>query len=172
MQLQDSPAGLGLSFAAALRAIGGDLDSLFLQSLEVGLADGVYIVRGIQRAANHKEGETADDAPKKNWKFERRYFPEDVARLDRQGKKRQTEADGTPDPGSLHEALRLVGGIVDARGGRFVRLVRHGRKIAFEYLDASGALRDEERYGLGLYKKQLEVLSARGQGSLFDLSKY
>lgn len=164
MPLQDSPAGLGLSFAAALRAIGGDLDSLFLQSLEIGrLANGVYIVRGVQKAANHKNGDAVDAAPKKNGKFERRYFPEDIARLDRQGRRRQSEADGTPDPGSLQEALRLVGGIVDARGGRFLKLVRHGRKIAFEYLDASGALRDEERYGLGLYKKQLEVLSRGGR---------
>jgi len=168
MPLQDSPAGLGLNFAAALRAIGGDLDSLFIQSLEIGLADGVYIVRGAHRAASHKNGDTADDSPKKSGKFERRYAAVDIARLDRQGRRRQTEADGTPDPGSLQEALRLIGGIVDARGGRFLRLVRHGRKIAFEYLDASGALRQDERYGLGLYKKQLEALAARRQGNLFD----
>ncbi|HKA31669.1 MAG TPA: hypothetical protein VKH64_00540 [Candidatus Binatia bacterium] len=161
--------GLGLSFAAALRAIGGDLDSLFIQSLEISLADGVYTVRGVQRAASHHNGGAADGPPKKNGKFERSYFAEDIARLDRLGRKRQTDADGTPDPGSLHEALRLVGGIVDARGGRFLKLVKHGRKIAFEYLDASGTRRDEERYGLGLYKKQLEVLSARGQGNLFDV---
>jgi hypothetical protein len=168
MSLQDSPAGLGLSFAAALRAIGGDLDSLFIQSLEIGLAGDVYTVRGVQRAASHNNGDGADHAPKKNGKFERRYAGEDIARLDRQGRRRQTDADGTPDPGSLQEALRLIGGIVDARGGRFLQLVRHGRKIAFEYLDASGALRQDERYGLGLYKKQLEALAARGQRSLFE----
>ena len=168
MPLQDSPAGLALSFAAALRAIGGDLDSLFIQSLEIGLADGVVTVRGVQRAASHNNGDAADHPPKKNGKFERRYAVEDIARLDRQGRDRQTDADGTPDPGSLQEALRLIGGIVDARGGRFLRLVRHGRKIAFEYIDDAGTLRDEERYGLGLYKKQLEVLAARRQGNLFD----
>ncbi len=170
MPLQDSPAGLALSFAAALRAIGGDLDALFIQSLEIGLADGVFTVRGVQRAASHNNGDAADRPPKKNGKFERRYAAEDIVRLDRQGRRRQSDADGTPDPGSLQEALRLIGGIVDARGGRFLKLVRHGRKIAFEYVDASGALRDEERYGLGLYKKQLEVLAARGQGNLFDLN--
>lgn len=169
MPLEDSPAGLALSFAAALRAIGGDLDSLFIQSLEIGFADGVYTVSGLQRAPNHNNGDAAEKPPKKNGKFERRYGAEDIARLDRQGRERQTDADGTPDPGSLQEALRLIGGIVDARRGRFRKLVRQGRKIAFEYVDASGGLRQDERYGLGLYKKQLEALAARGQGSLFDL---
>src|ERR1043166_5537739 len=150
MPLQDSPAGLALSFAAALRAIGGDLDSLFIQSLEIGLAGGVYTVRGVQRAASHNNGDSADHAPQKNGKFERRYAREDIARLDRQGRRRQTEADGTPDPGSLQEALRLIGGIVDSAAHAPKKNGKFERRYAQEdiaRLDRQGRRRQTEADG-------------------------
>jgi hypothetical protein len=76
-----------------------------------------------------------------------------------------------PDPGTLREALRIIGGLVDAQGGCLVRLVKEERKIVFEYIDPSGALRREERYALGIYRAQQEAATARTGLDLWTDSK-
>ncbi len=162
MQIQDGSTRRGLSYAAALRAIGEDLAASFLQSLEIRMDEGVYIARGA-RMEPKSEGKSA--------KFERRYTVEDVARLDRLGRDQQTGAATTPDPGTLAEALRVVGGVVDGEGGRFVRLLKEERKIVFEYRDASGALKRDERHGLGIYQAQQQAVAARTGRDIWTNSK-
>ena len=152
MEIQESSARLGLKFAAALRAIGEDLAAERLLNLEIAVADGVYIVRGT-RAIKPGDGKSAE--------FERRYTVDDVARLDRAGRDQQTGPGGTPDLGMLPEALRIAGGIVDEKRGRLVKLIKEERKIVFEYVDASGERRREERFGIAMHQSQQEALAAR-----------
>jgi hypothetical protein len=152
MRIQESSARLGLKFAAALRAIGEDLAAECLLSLEIGVEHGVYIVRGTRAV---KPGDA------KSAQFERRYTVDDVAGLDRRGREQQTSAVRTPDSGVLAEALRIAGGVVDEKHGRLVRLVKEERKIVFEYVDASGERRREERFGITMHQSQQEAVAAR-----------
>ncbi len=152
MKLQMASARLGLRYAAALRAIGEDLAADRLLSLEIAVQDGLYVVRGT-RAVKPGDGKSAN--------FERRYTVEDVAQLDRRGREHQSGAARMPDAGTLPEALRIAGGVVDEQRGRLVKLVKEERKIVFEYVDASGARRCEERYGLTMHQSQQQLVAAR-----------
>jgi hypothetical protein len=162
MRIQESSSRLGLSHAAALRAIGEDLAADCLLSLEIGVQDGVYIARGT-RVLKPGDGKSAS--------FERRYTVEDIACLDRQGRDHQTGAVRMPDPGTLPEALRIAGGVVDEQRGRLVKLVKEERKILFEYVDASGARRREERYGMTMHQSQQQAVAARTGRDLWGNSK-
>ena len=162
MKLQRQSTRRGLGYAAALRAIGDDLASDFFQSLEIGVEDAVYIVRGV-RTVKPGDGKSA--------KFERRYTADDVAHLDRLGRDRQTGAGKMPDPGTLREALRIAGGVVDAASGRFVKLVKEDRKIVFEFVDASGARRREELHGLTMHQSQQQAVAARTGDDIWTNSK-
>jgi hypothetical protein len=133
-----------------------------LLSLEIGVEDAVYIVRGVR---------TVQPGDAKSAKFERRYTADDVARLDRLGRDHQTGAVTTPDPSTLREALRIAGRVVDEQCGRLVRLVKEDRKIVFEYIDASGARRREERYGLTMHQSQQQAVAARTGDDIWTDSK-
>ncbi|HEY1374339.1 MAG TPA: hypothetical protein VGH50_17840 [Candidatus Binatia bacterium] len=162
MRILDSSARLGLSHAAALRAIGQDLTAMSLVSLEIRFENGVYFAVGARM------GGAAPAKPMPS--FARRYTAADLELLDRVGKSRQGRV-ATPDAGGLSEQLRIIGRLVDEEHGRFVNLVKQERKVVFEYLDRSGALRREELYGLGMYHTQQTAVAARTGNDIWTDSK-
>jgi len=138
----------GLKYAVALRAIGQDLSGLSIESMEISVQDDVFVIQG--RCTGSAEP------------LARKYRPEDVRQLDEMAATRQKGVVTTPDAASLAESLRTVGRTIDDKKGRFLKLAKDQRKIAFEYEDESGAVQREELYSLSLYKGQQEGMSLRG----------
>jgi hypothetical protein len=133
-----------------------------IESLEITFEDGVFRARGVCFAV----GKESSREP-----FKRSYTPADIHRLDELGSARQTGIPGTPDASSLAESLRTVGRVVDERSGRLIKLVKHERKIAFEYEDGNGELQKQDHYSLSNYKGQQEGMSQRGTKTKEDIWK-
>lgn len=124
-----------------------------MESLEIMVQDGVLVAQGRCFGAGKESSRQT---------FARRYTSLDITRLDELGASHQTGVPGTPDASFLPESLRTVGGVVDEKKGRLVKLFKDERKIAFEYEDENGALQKQEHYSLSHYKGQQEGLSQRG----------
>jgi hypothetical protein len=170
MRLKD-PSNEIRSFAIALRAIGQDLTSLLPQTFEIRFEDGGFIAHGVALNATADDGKSPADAGKKTARFERRYSPTDIHRLDRAGKLKQQGLRKTPDAASLAESLRTIGRIVDAKSGRLVRILKDERKITFEYLDSNGAPQREESRTLIVYQEQQKAIGERTGKDVWDESK-
>jgi hypothetical protein len=175
MRLQD-PSKVIRSFAIALRAIGQDLTPLLPQTFELRFEDEAFLAHGVAlRAAPEPEPQSGAPAEneKKSAHFERRYTAEDVYRLDRAGRMKQSGLKKkTPDAASLSESLRTVGKVVDAKAGRLVRILKDERnKITFEYVDSSGAMQREESHTLGVYQEQQKAIAERTGKDVWDDSK-
>src|SRR5215470_248241 len=117
MRLQD-PFNKIRSFAIALRAIGQDLTPLLAQTFEIRFENEVFLAHGVALNATPEPDPQSGDDGKKTAHFERTYTPEDVHRLDRAGRMKQSGLRKTPDAASLAESLRTVGKIVDAKSGK------------------------------------------------------
>lgn len=165
MRLKDPVKTIG-SFAVALRAIGQDLTSLLPQNLEIRFEDEAFVAHGVALRG------AADTPENKGARFERRYSAEDLYKLDRVARLKQTGLAKKPDAASLSESLRAVGRVIDAKPGRLVRLVKDERgKIAFEYKDQAGATRREEIHSLSAYQEQQKAIRERTGRDIWDDSK-
>ena len=164
MRLKDPSKTIG-SFAVALRAIGQDLTPLLPQTFEIFFDKEAFMARGV--ALRSAPGQTHN----KTAAFERRYTAEDIYRIDRQGRHKQKGSANKPDAASLPESLRTIGRVVDAKSGRFVRLVKDERKISFEYLDAAGAPQRDESHSLTAYQEQQKAIAERTGRDIWHNSK-
>jgi hypothetical protein len=181
--LEDTSTGwgiAGITYEAALRAVGQDLADLLFESLEIKIEDKTLVARGrcilhaskgipkstegfARKAWNSLTGKGARENKEPLLEpFERKYSPEDINRLDELGKTQQSSAGKTPDLSSLAETLRTIGRAIDSKGGTLVRLSKGERSMTFVYEDASGR-HTEDIYSLWLYKSQQEALSLRGK---------
>jgi len=145
----------GLKYAVALRVIGQDLSRLSIESMEISVQDDVFVVK-VRCIGSAKP-------------VERKYRPEDVRILDEMAAAGKKGAVKDPDATNLAEALRTVGRTVDSKKGRLLKLVKDQRKLTFEYEDDKGDVRQEEFYGLSLYKGQQEGLALRGTQKKTDV---
>src|SRR5690349_2482020 len=161
MRLKD-PYKTIRSFAVALRAIGQDLERLLPQTFEIRFESEVFVVHGVALRS------TPNATENKAARFEHRYTAEEVYRLDRAGRHRQTGHLKKPDAASLPEALRTVGRAIDAKSGRLVRVVKEERKFGFEYLDAAGVTQREESHSLTAYQEQQKAIVERSGRDVWD----
>jgi hypothetical protein len=164
MRLKDPVKTVG-SFAVALRAIGQDLEPLLPQTFDIRFEQEAFMVHGValRSAPNATEHKAT--------RFERRYTAEEIYRLDRAARQRQTGHSKKPDAASLPEAMRTVGRAVDAKSGRLVRIVKEERRFAFEYVDAAGAQQREESYSLTAYQEQQKAIAERSGRDVWDERK-
>jgi hypothetical protein len=187
-KLKDDTEGQPLAkvqfHARALRAIGQDLSGLFPEQLEVSLLGKDFHVVGryMPRAKGGKASPQGGVFAERMWKgvfhgqrsvqanepavepvsFERTYTQDEIKHLDEIGASQRKGAATTPDIYSLSEMLRMVGRIIDAAGGRLVRLSRDPRRMAVEYQDGNGGLVKSEMSSLELYKLQQQYYADRG----------
>jgi hypothetical protein len=95
-------------YSQALRAIGQNLEELNFKAFDIKSEGKDYLVRA---AASPEVGEL-------------RYTPEDIQRLERQGRLRRSDPFGTPDFISPSQILRAVGDYLDTKDGRLVGISR------------------------------------------------
>lgn len=178
-------------FATALRAIGQDLAELIPQQLEIEFQDDTFVVHarcdrkraekkvpqvqkpGLRNVFHKLATYRLDKEPEgaNLTTFEQTYTSDEVGRLDRAGLHRRSQAGKIPDINNLGEALRTIGRIIDADGGRLVRIFKDQRRVAFEYADKRGATHKAEMTRAELYKIQQSYYEKRSGSKNIDLWK-
>jgi len=97
-------------YANALRCIGQSLEAMELKAVEVRTHSDNYIIQ-----AWNKGTSTAMDV-------ERHCSPEDLRKLEIDGREKRKALPGPPDLLSLSQVLRLAGNYVDRMHGRLIRV--------------------------------------------------
>jgi hypothetical protein len=141
----DSP-----KYAHTLRAIGQDLEALNLKYFDIKSEGRDYLVR----AATSPEP------------LELRYTPEDIGRLERQGRAKRSDPSGTPDLMTLSQALRAIGEYVDRKDCHLVRISRQVPSgtvplLSIEYQTGMRDRRKEEIRASGLYDLSVRMFKQR-----------
>ena len=166
-------------YARALRAIGQDLEELRPEYVEIKQKGKDFIVQGRCRASS-LDGKTDVRSPliKRLWEktfrrdsnvaspkaqeetvpFVRKYSPHDIDRLDQSKQAQRTGLVATPDIHSLGEMLRTIGRLIDAEGGRLIKLFRDLQTVTFEYRDAQGAREKKQLSSLQLLQDAAAIL--------------
>jgi len=166
-------------YARALRAIGQDLEELRPEYVEIKQRGKDFIARGrcpastldgrpdvrsplIQRLWEkmlHRDPNAASPKGQEpTVPFVRRYSPEDIDRLDESKHANRNGLVATPDIHSLGEMLRTIGRLIDAEGGRLIKLSRDLQTVTFEYRDPQGASAKKQLSNLQLLQDAAAIL--------------
>ena len=168
-------------YAAALRAIGQELADLLPLNLEIEVKEDKFVVTGkglpessqadiakrnilskVWNALIHRDPATdLVDWQLKSVPFMRTYSQDDISRWDDSHFKKRNRAADLPDIYSLGERLRIVGRLVNAKGGELVRLTKTLNSVSFQYRDKDGALQSEEYSADDLFRIQQQYSSDR-----------
>jgi hypothetical protein len=166
-------------YARALRAIGQHLEELRPEYVEITQRGKDLIARGrcparsldgkpdirsplIQRFWEKMFPRDSNAAAAKGQEptvpFMRRYSPQDIDRLDQSKQAARTGPAVTPDIHSLGEMLRTIGRLIDAEGGRLIKLSRDSQMVTFEYWDAQGKRGKKQLSSLQLLQDAAAIL--------------
>lgn len=172
-------------YARVLRVIGQDLANLFPHQLEIverGRTFSVHVrcdrMRSESKAANRSDQAQktglgdffhklntihVGKAPEKPAivSVNRSYTSIDISRIDTAGMDRRNELNKIPDIHDLGEALRTIGRILDAEGGRLVKIFRDQRRVSFEYIGTDGATKNVDMTRAELIKTQRDYYHGR-----------
>jgi tetratricopeptide (TPR) repeat protein len=174
-------------YARVLRSIGQDLEELRPEYVEIKQKGKDFIARGRCRASSLDVKTDARSSPliERLWErmlqrdskaaspkaqertvpFVRRYSPHDNDRLDQSKHAHRTGLFATPDIHGLGEMLRTIGRLIDAEGGRLIKLSRDLQTVTFEYRDAQGVRRKKQLSSLQLLQDAAVILhGARDSG--------
>jgi hypothetical protein len=179
-------------YARVLRAIGQDLAELFPVQLEIEERGRSTNVR-VRCDRKRSESKLPPQAPKSglggiirklaNYRLDREpdkpdlvdvhrsYDPTDISRIDEAGLQRRVEIGRIPDIHNLAEALRTIGRIIDADGGRLNRVFKDSRRVLFDYVVSGGETRKVEMTATDLYKVQQSFYQTRSASQSLDLWK-
>lgn len=134
-------------YAMRLRPIGQILESLRIESFEVIPDHNGFIVRDktpdraqltpreraflaeLDRAGGAQDG--ASNIAK--GLFEWRVTETDVERYEREGRDRRRAGGQVPDSHCASHILRVIGGLVDQKGGRIKRVTKDDQVVALDY---------------------------------------
>ena len=162
-------------YAKVLRAIGNDLENLRVEAFEATCEGANYIVR--VECQRHEKRQTKDLLKKKALEillqifpgrypaespvaFQRIYTPDDIERLQDEGRSRRRNA--RTDPESLLQILRAIGFYIDdLEGARLLQIARRGPLVTIRYETASGASITEEFTPASLYGLFLQMCVQR-----------
>ena len=173
--------GESQDLATALRTIGQELADLLPLILKIEVKQDLFIVtgKGLPEPTRAEGGarkilkivwnslvrhDAANDIV--DWQlmsvpFARTYSQADLRRSDNHRLEGRLGTGGLPDIYSLGERLRIVGRIVQAKGGDLVQLTKTLNSVAFEYRQPDGAVHSEEYSGEELFRLQREYYADR-----------
>jgi hypothetical protein len=150
-----------LRYARVLRCIGQSLETLDLRSLELRRHGDDYIVQGWNRGTPVLK------------EVDRQYTPQDIEKLEAEGRARRSATPQFANLLSLSQVLRLAGSYVDRAGGRLLRISWQDQSdriqsvtIQYEPFPVRGAeLPDShivtiEELCVHLYKQKKKIISA------------
>jgi hypothetical protein len=179
-------------YARLLRAIGQDIADLFPVQLEIEERGRTVNVR-VRCDRKRSQSKLPPEAPKSglggiirklhSFRLDREpekaeladvhrsYEPIDISRIDEAGLHRRAEIGRIPDIHNLAEALRTIGRIIDADGGRLNRIFKDSRRVLFDYVVHGGESRKVEMTATDLYKVQQSFYQTRSASQSLDLWK-
>jgi hypothetical protein len=104
----------GFSYSRILRCIGQSLEGFDLKAFDLRCQGSVYLLQGV-----HKGTSTSVD-------LELQYTPDDIKRLDSEGRKNRQGLSRRANPLTLSQLLRTAGNYVDQIQGRL-------RRVSWQY---------------------------------------
>src|SRR5262245_43235764 len=153
-------------YSIALRCIGQSLEAMELKAVEVKTHGDNYIIQ-----AWNKGTSTSMD-------FERHCSPEDLRKLDIEGKQKRKAVPGPPNLLSLSQVLRLAGNYVDRMLGRLIRVSWQAQSakiqsVTIQYEPTSVDRREQsesqaiviEEVCIHIYKQRKKVATAQDKNS-------
>jgi len=99
-----------MRYSSILRCVGQSLEGMELKSVDIKSHGDDFIVQGWNRG------------PSMAMDLEKHYTPEDLRKLDAEGRQKRKPFAGPPDLLSLSQILRLAGNYVDRMRGRLLRV--------------------------------------------------
>lgn len=155
-------------YAQSLRAIGQALEVLRIEAFELEPDGDNYFVRGVksigssiaadqpmtvdklrslwESIAGHKiasEKTPPSEAANETSPIELSYTPEDIARLDNDGRAKRGDATQMADSARLSQLLRCIGAYLTQKVARLVRVTSNGEVITIEYETSLGSRTQE-----------------------------
>jgi hypothetical protein len=142
----------GPSYAQILRAIGEDLEAANLRYFDIRIEGKDYVVKP-----------ATSFEPKI-----RRYTPEDIVSLEREGRAKRSDPLRTPDFSSISQILRAIGYYIDRKDGYLLEISkalpsRAGRMLRIQYKTAMANRIKEEFSASDVYALCVRMYKNRGQ---------
>ena len=167
-----------LNYAQILRTIGQMLEGLEIQSFELRIEAGGLMVssdesRACQKAPREslrvfwqrlcgKKTASKLSSKPSSGVVELHYTAADIARVDSEGRSKREAAVGAPEPHSLSQILRAVGGFVDQQGGELLTVRKQNQNVDFEYKSRLKTNVCKEYTVAGLYDYWVKMYLKRG----------
>lgn len=147
------------SLGQRLRSVGQALEGRHVQDFELSTAGPDILIRGTEGPLKPNEPPTTQPTVESAG-FELRFTPEDLDRLDREGRTRRQDAVSMPEM-TLSQLLRTIGDYLDRQGHQLLRIVRQGTTTTIEYRTQSGQRNTEERTASSLYDLSVRMYLRR-----------
>lgn len=149
-----------------LRAVGQAMERRRLEDFDLKYHEGEFIVRA--RPALPEGGEKLLRDIFRRLRRQREgfielhYTPEDIDRLDKQGRTSRRDKSRTPDFYTLSQILRTVGAYVDQKGALLLAVSRSGSRLTIQYKMGEGQLTIENHDVPSLYNFFSQMCLRRG----------
>ena len=173
----DTATGERSSYAKELRALGQALEARHVVALDLVAVADVYAIRA--KAHLSKGGKltigklwsaiTGNDEGKTGIQtVDLRYSLEDIMKLDRLGRSKRTDPQGTPNPNTLSQVLRSAGSYLDLREhSSLIGISVHERWVTIRYQSADGQAQETREtidhfydYWVKMYLRRSQRLSS------------
>jgi hypothetical protein len=165
MDAKTAVAAGASSYSQALRVIGQVMETRYPEDFDVESYENGFLVRGNEKVVSQKTSllqifSTKTRTPQIR-AFETTYTPEDVERLDWEGRSRRHDASAIPDFYSLPQVLRTVGEYIDLRNARLMGISRRGVRLTVQYEKGDGQRTVEEHTVASFYNLFMRMYKHR-----------
>jgi hypothetical protein len=165
-----------LSYAQILRTVGQMLEGLEIHSFTLKIERNDLTVSTHQSPRSRekrlrvfwqilrgKRGGSSGSHNPASGVLEFHYTGEDIVRLDFEAQVKRGPGAGTPEPHSLSQLLRAVGGIVDQNAGNLLAVRKENQNIEFDYRSALNATVTQQFTVPGLYDYWVKMYLRRSK---------
>jgi hypothetical protein len=166
------------SYARELRAVGQALEARHVVSLDLELREGLYVVRGKVTASDYAQsslsafvqdfisgvGSVFTGASRRPlYEIDLSYNPQDVEKLDLQGREHRRNAAQNPDPYGLAQKLRGIGSFLDYRPETTLTGISvEDRWVTVRYKTAEGRIEQAKQDVAYFYNYWVKMYLRRG----------
>jgi hypothetical protein len=177
-QAKDQPLPQKTSYARELRAVGQALEARHIVSLDLELKGGLYVVRGKVTASDYAQSSLSaflqdfvsgvgcfftGASRRLLYEIDLSYNPQDVEKLDLQGREQRHTADRNPDPYGLAQKLRGVGSFLDYRPEiTLTGISVEDRWVTVRYKTAEGRIEQAKQDVAYFYNYWVKMYLRRG----------
>jgi hypothetical protein len=160
-----------MSYAQTLRSIGEALDDLKVETFKLMRQGDDYLVRAKTATTEGKDANlqsTEWDRARGRYP-ELRFGPEELVRLEREGRTKRREPEGVPQPNSLTNILRAVGTHMDLKGSSLLTISKEGDQwVVIRYKSDIGGTCTEKVEVSSLYAMFVRLYSKRVEAPVGD----